>query len=155
MFAYCRSNPVVRSDAAGTNPLDTLCDDGDARSGDELKVNYGRCPGGGGGNYTTLYRSVSLSEANSIANTQTFSITNTSMTCKQFGFSFQETALFSKWANQTTIVSVDIPTQLLNKFWTTTVDATIFKHGTVTVYSEFLPLLHDSMTNLQFYTIIK
>ena len=152
MFAYCRNNPIARSDAAGTDEEKWDLVDNDGAPGIDLNK-FGKGAGGGVGGRTTLYRSVSQSEANSIATTQKFSTTNTSMACKQFSFSFQEAAEFGRWANQKTIVSVDVPSRILNKFWTTTVDAAIFKHGTVTVYSELLPILNESMTNLQFYTI--
>lgn len=63
MFAYCQNNPVVRNDAAGTNPLERLTDDGDTRPGDDLKANHGRCPGGSGGSTWSAFISTLQSAA--------------------------------------------------------------------------------------------
>ena len=81
MFAYCWNMPVVFSDAAGTNPLETILDDGDTRPGDELKVNHGRCPGGGGGHNpwgklgSPTHRSVVVKWKNSVRS-KGFSVTD-------------------------------------------------------------------------------
>ena len=49
MFAYCRNNPVIRSDVAGTNPLEqTLPDDSSPWDDHE---NFGRLPSGGSGGW--------------------------------------------------------------------------------------------------------
>lgn len=49
MFAYCWNNPVIRSDVAGTNPLEqTLPDDSSPWDDHE---NFGRLPSGGSGGW--------------------------------------------------------------------------------------------------------
>lgn len=49
MYAYCWNNPVIRSDVAGTNPLEqTLPDDSSPWDDHE---NFGRLPSGGSGGW--------------------------------------------------------------------------------------------------------
>ena len=48
MFAYCRNNPVIRSDDTGTNPLERILDDDNTTPWNDYE-NISRCPGGSGG----------------------------------------------------------------------------------------------------------
>ena len=92
---------------------------------------------------TTLYRSVGSNEALDIANTGKFRTTNASMSCKQFGFNIDEVAQFGQKVGNTQIVSVKIPTSSLDMFYRGTVDTSIFRSGTLTVYKELLELFNE------------
>ena len=87
---------------------------------------------------TKMYRSVSQSEADSIKQNKKFIISDKGMDCKQFGLSLSETKKFGEWAGQDIVVSVKVPNYMLTRFCNQSVDSMIFKHGTVTVYSEYL-----------------
>jgi hypothetical protein len=90
------------------------------------------------GRTTTVYRSVSEAEAMDIINTGKFNLHAKGMDCKQFGFDYNEVLQYGKWAKQSIIVSAEIPTNTINRFYTQGVDCTIFRHGTLTVYGDVL-----------------
>ena len=92
---------------------------------------------------TTLYRSVSQAEAASIMMSGKFSTIPGGLEAKQFGFSLEEVQHFGTWANQATVVAVDIPTNALSLFDLTQVDKMIFKCGTLTVIGSQLDLFNS------------
>ncbi len=87
---------------------------------------------------TTVYRSVSSAEARSIQSTGEFSIADGGMESKQFGFSLSETKQFGNIVGQKTVVSATLPTSALDQFCKVSVDSTIFRNGTLTVYYDKL-----------------
>ncbi len=94
---------------------------------------------------TTLYRSVSSAEANDIKNTGKFNLSPTAMECKQFGFNFYETKQFGEHYGQNIIVQVRVPTNMIRDFCNVSVDSTIFKSGTLTVYAEQLEKFNQAV----------
>ena len=87
---------------------------------------------------TTIYRSVSSAEAQSIQSTGKFSVAVGGMESKQFGLSLSETKQFGNIVGQKTVVSATLPTSALDQFCRVSVDSTIFRSGTLTVYSDNL-----------------
>ena len=103
---------------------------------------------------TKLYHSVSEEEARSIRNTKSFETSPQGMDVKQFGFSYQETKTFGNFAKQDTIVSVRLPNHMLYKYDHTSVDANIFKHGTLTVTSDQLDVFNEAIRGtIRFFSI--
>ena len=96
-----------------------------------------------GAQTTTLYRSVSDAEAQSIKETGRFEISPIGMNVKQFGFDLSETRQFGEIYHQSVIVSVEVPTCMISDFYSCGVDTTIFRHGTLTVYQEMLDLFNQ------------
>ena len=92
---------------------------------------------------TTLYRSVSQAEAESIMTFGRFTTIPGSFEAKQFGFSLEEVRRFGTWANQSIVVAVDIPTSALSQFDLTQVDKIIFRSGTLTVSGAQLDLFNS------------
>ena len=151
MFAYCRNNPVKRKDASGTDDICvTTNEDDDSPLNDIGTIFRPGGAGGGGGNSsgggsgtTTLYRSVGKKEAADLAKTGQFRTTDRSMACKQFGYEYDEVVQFGEKVGNDHVVSVTIPTDSTSMFYAQTVDTTIFKHGTLTVYEELLAIFNE------------
>lgn len=99
---------------------------------------------------TNLYRSVSEQEANSIKNTGNFSTSPYGMDCKQFTFPYEETASFGVKFNQNIIVKTSVPTSTLNNYCNVSVDSTIFKSGTITVYENQLDAFNSSLSFIEY-----
>ena len=91
---------------------------------------------------TKLYRSVSEAEAQDIKNTGKFNVSPIGMDGKQFGFDLEETRRFGNKVGQKIIVSAEIPTSVLNRFYILGVDTSIFRSGTLTVYVEQLEMFN-------------
>ena len=94
---------------------------------------------------TTVYRSVSEAEAQSIRETGQFTCDPRGMESKQFGFNFAETKQFGNMVGQHTIVSARVPNSMINQLYTGGVDTSIFRHGTLTVYLDQLPAFNQSI----------
>ena len=94
---------------------------------------------------TTVYRSVSEAEAQSIRETGQFTCDPRGMESKQFGFNLAETKQFGNMVGQHTIVSARVPNSMINQLYTGGVDTSIFRHGTLTVYSDQLPAFNQSI----------
>ena len=143
MFAYCRNNPVKRKDASGTDDICVTTNEDDDSPLNDIGTNFRPGGAGGGGSVTTtLYRSVGTNEFADLAKTGQFRTTDRSMACKQFGFDYDEVAQFGEKVGNEHIVSVTIPKDSISMFDTTTVDTTIFRHGTLTVYEELLGIFN-------------
>ena len=91
---------------------------------------------------TKLYRSVSEAETQDIKNTGKFNVSPIGMYGKQFGFDLEETRRFGNKVGQKIIVSAEIPTSMLNRFYILGVDTSIFRSGTLTVYVEQLEMFN-------------
>lgn len=94
---------------------------------------------------TKVYRSVSNVEAPDIKATGQFNLTPGGMESKQFGFDLAETRQFGNMMGQNTIVSAKVPTNMLNQFYTSGVDASIFRSGTLTVYGDQLAAFNQAV----------
>ena len=93
---------------------------------------------------TKIYRSVSEGEwADIQSKNYSFSLPAGGMESKQFGFNLAETQKFGNLMGQDIIISAEIPTSIINQFYTGGVDPMIFKSGTLTVYGEELELLNE------------
>ena len=153
MFAYCRNNPVVRIDITGTLDVDSNDES------DELLGNNNNDWTNGGkllnGNATTsLYRSVGANEMRSIKTNNKFIVTDRSMQAKQFSFSYNEAVKFGKFVGQNYIVKVRIPTEQIYLFDQTEVDRIIFRHGTLTVHKELLPIFNQLIVGaIEFFSV--
>ena len=94
---------------------------------------------------TTVYRSVSESEAKDIKSSGKFNISATGMDAKQFGFSLEETRQFGNRFGQSAIVSVEVPNKMLSQLCTIGVDTTIFRSGTLTVSIQQLDMFNQAV----------
>ena len=152
LFAYCGNSPIFRVDISGRDSEPADLDE----TNDQIEEKEGgRSPspptggfssptsGGGRSNTTKVFRSVSSAEAEGIKNTGKFSLNTGSMESKQFAFNANETAKFGKFVSQSIIVSAELPTNTINFFCNTSVDSSIFRHGTLTVYAEQLDLFNS------------
>ena len=91
---------------------------------------------------TTLYRSVSKTEFQDIASTGKFNLSPYGMESKQFGLNLGETQKFGNLVGQDSIINAKIPTNMLDSFCNVSVDPTIFRSGTITVYGEQLEMFN-------------
>ena len=94
---------------------------------------------------TKVYRSVSNAEAQDIKATGKFNLAPGGMESKQFGFDLAETRQFGNMMGQNTIVSAKVPTNMLNQFYTSGVDTSIFRSGTLTVYGDQLAAFNQAV----------
>ena len=91
MFAYCRNNPITRTDISGTADYDCV-DDSPLDEEDILHIGEG-----GGGSEINLYRAVSPAESSSAITTQSFSSGSNSYEGSKFFASSQADA--QKWGD--------------------------------------------------------
>ena len=112
MFTYCRNNPVIRRDAAGTYEWD-LADNDDAPGIDHDK--FGRLPDSGAkakSNRPTtvdLYRSVCPNEADSFTSTGKFSAGAGQMEGKFFATTQADAQMWGARLNNSEIITIQVP----------------------------------------------
>ena len=162
-YAYCNNEPINLVDDEGNIPKSAKQFFDPIEEGASGYVPYrpigasntstaGQMAGGGGiadeytrTSITKIYRSVGEAEAQDIKITGQFNLALGGMECKQFGFNLAETKQFGNMMSQYIIVSAEIPTNMLNQFFTGGVDTTIFRSGTLTVYGEQLVFFNQAI----------
>lgn len=103
---------------------------------------------------STLYRSISEPEATSIEATGEFSLLEGQMEAKQFALNEAEAWTFGDRFGNSTVVSVEIDTKILNDQFgiSMTIDPFIFRHGVVTIHdyqmNDFNRLIYNDTIRL-------
>lgn len=101
------------------------------------------------GGKTKIYRSVSDGEAKSIKTHNKFTLQEGGMESKQLEFPLSETQEFGNRMGQNAIVSAKIPTNMLDLFYTGGVDTSIFRSGTLTVYSNQFDIFNQAVSAIK------
>ena len=102
----------------------------------------------GGGELTTLYRSISSAEAISIESKGSFSLAEGGMEIKQFTFSYKGAVEFGSNYRQNIVASASVPTKNIIDYTSKTIDSHIFRSGVVSVPREFLDDFNGTISGI-------